>query len=71
MWQNLALILIGIGVLVLIGWSVKVFFMAGDISLIIKIAVGAIGAGVLILLGVVVKDRLGKAKTEDFKEVEK
>ena len=71
MWQKLALILIGIGVFVLIGWWVKVFFMADDISLIIRIAVGAIGAGVLILLGVVVKDRLGKAKTEDFKEVEK
>ena len=71
MWQKLALILIGIGVLVLIGWWVKVFFMADDISLIIRIAVGAIGVGVLILLGVVVKDRMGKAKTEDFKEVEK
>ena len=71
MWQNLALILIGIGVLVLIGWGVKDFFMAGDIPLIIRIAVGAIGAGVLVLIGVAIKDRLGKAKTEDFKEVEK
>ena len=71
MWQNIALILIGVGVLVLIGWGAKEFFTASDISLLIKIAVGAIGAGILVLLGVVIKDRITKAKTEDFKGVEK
>ena len=71
MWQNSAFILIGIGILVLIGWGVKGFFMAGDIPLLIRIAAGAIGAGVLVLIGVAIKDRLKKAKTEDFKEVEK
>ncbi len=71
MLQNVALILIALGVLVLIGWSVRVFFMDGDIPLLIRIAVGAIGAGVLVLLGIATKDRLAKAKTEDFKEVEK
>ena len=71
MWQNVAFILIGLGILVLIGWGVKGFFMASDISLLIRIAVGAIGAGVLVLLGVVIKDRVAKAKTEDFKGVEK
>lgn len=71
MWQNLALILIGLGVLVLIGWGVKGFFMASDIPLLIRIAVGAVGVGILILIGIVVKDRIAKAKTEDFKGVEK
>jgi len=71
MWQNVAFILIGLGILALIGWSVQVFFMAGDIPLIIRIAVGAITIGVLVLIGVAIKDRLAKAKTEDFKEVEK
>jgi len=71
MWQNAAFILIGIGILVLIGWSVKVFFMASDIPLLIRIATGAIGVGVLVLIGVAIKDRLAKAKAEDFKEVEK
>ena len=71
MWQNIALILIGLGVLVLIGWGVKGFFMASDIPLLIRIAVGAVGVGVLVLLGVAIKDRLTKAKTEDFKGVEK
>ncbi len=71
MWQNLALILIALGVLVLTGWSVRVFFMDGDIPLLIRIAVGAIGAGVLVLLGIATKDRLAKAKTDKFKGVER
>ncbi len=71
MWQKVALTLIGLGVLVLIGWWVKVFFLASDISLLIRIAVGAIGAGVLVLIGIVIKDRIAKAKTEDFKGVDK
>jgi len=71
MWQNVAFIMIGIGILVLIGWSVEVFFMASEIPLLIRIAVGAIVAGVLVLIGVAIRDRLAKAKTEDFKEVEK
>jgi len=69
--QNVAFILIGIGVLVLIGWGVRGFFMEADIPLLIRIAVGAVGAGVLVLIGVAIKDRLAKAKTEKFKEVEK
>ncbi len=71
MWQNVALILIGIGILVLIGWSAKVFFMATDIPIFIRIAVGAIGAGILVLIAVSIKDRLAKAKTDKFKEVDR
>ncbi len=69
--QNLAFTLIGIGILVLIGYGVKGFFMNAEIHLLIRIAVGAIGAGILVLIGVAIKDRITKAKTEDFKEVEK
>ena len=71
MWQNIALVLVGIGVLALIGWSAQAFFMADDIPLLIRIAVGAIGVGVLILIVVAIKDRLAKAKDEDFKGVER
>jgi len=68
--QKVAFVLIGLGILVLIGWSVKGFFMDSEVSLLIKIAVGAIGVGVLILIGVVIKDRLKKGGEEDeFKEV--
>ncbi len=67
--QTAAFILIGLGILALIGWGVQGFFMASEISLLIKIAVGAVGVGVLILIGVAIKDRLKKAKTDEFKEV--
>ncbi len=69
--QNVAFILIGLGILALVGWSVRVFFMASDIPLLIRIAVGAIGIGVLVLIAVAIKDRLAKAKTDKFKEVER
>ncbi len=69
--QKAAFILIGLGVLALIGWGVQGFFMASDVPLLAKIAVGAVGVGVLILIGVAIKDRLKKAKTEKFKEVER
>ncbi len=69
--QNVAFTLIGLGILVLIGWGVKGFFTASEIPLLFRIAVGAIGAGILVLLGLAVKDRLKKAKTEDFREVDK
>ena len=43
--QNVAFILIGVGILILIGWGVKGFFMASDIPLLIRVAVGVIGIG--------------------------
>lgn len=68
--QNLALILIGIGVLLLIGWAAQGFFTASEIPLLIRIATGIIGIGVLVLIIVAIKDRLQKAKTDDFKDVQ-
>ena len=71
MWQNIAFTLMGIGMLALIGWSAEIFFMSTEIPLLIRIATGIIGIGVLVLIGIAIKDRLKRAKTEDFKEVEK
>jgi hypothetical protein len=71
MWQNIAFILIGLGVLALIGWAVQGFFTASEIPLLIRIAAGAVGVGVLILIGVAIKDRITRAKDEDFKGVER
>ena len=71
MWQNIAFSLIGIGILVLIGWAVQGFFTASDIPLLIRVAVGVIGTGVLLLIIVAIRDRLRKAKKEEFKEVDK
>jgi len=71
MGQKIAFILIGIGIVALIGWGIEGFFMASDIPLPVKIAVGAITVGVLVLIVIAIKDRLTKAKTDKFKEVEK
>lgn len=67
--QNVAFILIGLGILVLIGWGVKGFFMAADIPLLIRIATGAIGAGILVLIGVAIRDRLKKALMRDLRYI--
>ena len=69
--QKVAFILIGLGILALIGVSVRFFFMAAEIPLYIRIPVGAVGVGVLILIGVAIKDRRASAKTDKFKEVER
>jgi hypothetical protein len=70
MWQNVAFALIGLGIIVLIGWSVQGFFANSEIPIAIRITTGAVTVGVLILIGIVVKDRIAKAKTENFKGVE-
>ena len=71
MWQNAAFILIGISILILVGWAVKGFFITSEIPLLVRIAVGAIGVGILVLISITIKDRLAKVKTEDFEGVEK
>ncbi len=71
MWQNIALVLMALGMLALIGWAATAFFAESEIPLVVRIAVGAIGGGLLILLGIAIKDRIKKAKTDDFKEVER
>ena len=68
--QNVAFIMIGLGVLALIGWGARDFFTASDIPLLIKISAGAVGLGLIILIGIAIKDRRAKARKEDFKEVE-
>jgi hypothetical protein len=56
---------------VLIGWSVEGFFTSDEIPVLIRVAVGVMGVGVLILIGVAIKDRISRAKDENFKEVDK
>lgn len=71
MWQNAAYVLIGLGFLTLIGWAVKGFFMEATIPVAIRVAVGIMGVGVVILIIVAIRDRIKKARTEDFKGVDK
>ncbi len=69
--QNLAFIVIGLGTLALIGWLARGFFTADEISLFVRIVVGIVAAAVVVLLGIVIRDRIAQAKKDDFKEVEK
>jgi len=71
MIQNIAFILIGIGVLSLAGWGLQAFFASEEVHILVRIAVGAISLGALILVLIAIKDRLKKGKKEDFKEVER
>jgi len=69
--QNAALIFIGIGVLALVGWAARGFFMSAEISLFIRIVVGVVAVAGVALLGIAIRDRIAQAKSEDFKEVER
>ncbi|MBE9505905.1 MAG: hypothetical protein IMY84_03740 [Chloroflexi bacterium] len=69
--QKLAYALIGTGAVVLVVWAVKEFFTDPEVDLLIRIAVGAVGLGLLVLLGVVLRDRLRSGKNDRFKEVER
>jgi len=70
MAQKVGFSLVGIGLLVLVGWSVQGFFLEDEIPLFIRISVGAIAAGLLVLLGSVIRDRMAAARSEDFTEVQ-
>jgi len=74
--QILGFVLIGIGLVCLVGlmvWgAIQVLnLIFGGIPIIVTVVVGCIGAGVLVLIGKVIKDRVKQGKKEDFKEVEK
>ena len=69
--QNAAFILIGLGILVLIGWLARGFFMEAEISLFVRVVVGIVAAAVVMLFGIVIRDRIAQAKKDDFKEVDK
>jgi len=71
MIQKLAYALIGIGAAVLIIWGVKEFFIDPEVDLLIRIAVGAVGLGLLVLLGVVLRDRRKASKNDRFKGVDR
>jgi hypothetical protein len=71
MLQNVIYILIGLGVLTLIGWGAWGFFSSSEIAVWVRIIIGVIGAGFLILLCIAIRDRLKKATNDRFKGVEK
>ena len=71
MVQNTAFIIIGLAVLVLIGWMARGFFTASEIALAVRIIVGVVAVAGVTLLGIVIRDRIRQAKDEDFKGVDR
>ena len=69
--NKVAYALIGIGAVVLVIWGVKEFFTDPSVDLLIRIAVGAVALGLLILIGVVARDRIRASKTDKFKGVQR
>jgi len=68
---NAIFIIVGLAILVLIGWAAKAFFLAAGVSIFMRILVGIVIVGGVVLLGIVIRDRMIQTKKEDFKEVEK
>ena len=69
--QKAGLILIAVGLLTLLGYGGSSFFLDPEIPLAIRIAVGVIAVGVVVLIVKVVRDRMISKKTDKFKEVER
>lgn len=71
MLQNALFIIIGLAIMVLIGWGFSDFFTSAETPLFVRIIVGIAAIAGITLLGIVIRDRIKQAKKEDFKEVEK
>ncbi|MBA7615470.1 hypothetical protein ES703_22751 [subsurface metagenome] len=69
--QSLGIIILGIAILVLLGYFCRSFFIDADIHLALRIGVGVIGGGVLFLVIKAIRGRLARIKAEKLKEVEK
>ncbi|MDD3994390.1 MAG: hypothetical protein WCX07_04600 [Dehalococcoidales bacterium] len=68
---NAVLITIGLAILVMVGWIAKGFFLAASIPILLRILVGIVIVGSVILLGIVIKDKLKQDKKDDFKGVDR
>ena len=71
MSNDLGIIILGTVILGLMGWGLRGFFADADIHLGIRVAVGAVGGGVLFLVVKLVRARLARAKSDKSEEVKK
>ena len=71
MGNDIGIIILGAAILVLMGWGLRGFFADAEIHLGLRVAVGAIGGGILFLVVRLFKARLANTKTDRRKEAEK
>ncbi len=62
--EFVALVLIGIGILGIIGWAARAFFVDPQVDLSIRVLAGIASVGFILLLGYVSVDRIQKARRE-------
>jgi uncharacterized membrane-anchored protein len=62
--EYFALVLIGTGILGIIGWAARAFFIDPQVSLGIRVLAGIASVGFVLLLGYVSVDRIQKARRE-------
>ncbi|MCK4964334.1 MAG: hypothetical protein KAS54_04570 [Dehalococcoidia bacterium] len=62
--EFVALVLIGAGILGIIGWTARAFFIDPQVSLGIRVLAGIASVGFILLLGYVSVDRIQKARRE-------
>ncbi len=70
MRNDLGIIILGTAILGLMGWGLRSFFADADIHLGIRVAVGAVGGGVLFLVVKLARARRTRAKSGKSKEGE-
>jgi len=71
MGNDIGIIILGTAILVMMGWGLRGFFADAEIHLGLRVAVSAIGGGILFLVVRLVRARLTKTKTEKHEELEK
>ncbi len=69
--HKLAYGLIGLGLLTLVAWGVKEFMTDSTVDILIRIAVACAGLGLLLLVGIVIRDRVRASKNDKFKGVQR
>ncbi len=69
--QKIAYVLIGVGAVVLVVWGVKEFLADPTVDPLIRIAIGAVGLGLLLLLAIVIRDRVRASRNDRFKGVQR
>ncbi len=71
MGNDIGVIILGTAILVLMGWGLRGFFADPQIHLALRVAVGAVGGGILALVIKLVKARIGRARDGEDKEAKK
>jgi hypothetical protein len=69
--QKVGYILVGAGIVAIAAWVGRQLFIDPEIAAVIKVAIAVVVLGLLVLLGVVLRDRVRASRNDRFKGVER